>query len=43
MGTENSSEESKKRAKTIAEGIGSNHREMNFDNIYKTYQDIVNK
>jgi hypothetical protein len=41
MATENSSIETKKRAETIARSIGSNHRSLNFDNIYKSYQEIT--
>lgn len=34
MATKNSSEATQKRSRKIADGIGSNHRLINFDSIY---------
>lgn len=40
MGTENSSEETKGRAKNIADTINCNFRNIVFDNIYKEFQNV---
>ena len=40
LATENSSEETKDRSQRIAENFGCFHRVVNFDHIYKSYQNI---
>lgn len=43
MGTDNSSEETQMRSKSIAEKIGSSHRTINFQHIFEAYHKLSNE
>jgi len=43
LSTENSSEQTRKRAEKIAQTFGCKHRAVSFDDIYKIYQEISKK